>query len=106
MEPQPGDGKSLPEGQAAVKMTLNCFDYIGFIAEHYWEIEDDSLDWISPPVAKVWKLLGPYVAYIRSDVKKVSDYYVSADNFGRRCIQWRHDKGLPDEEIVRNAPQV
>lgn len=106
MERQPGDEKSLPEGHTAVKLTLNCFDYIGFIADHYWEIDNDSLDWISPPVAKVWKMLGPYVTYIRSDVKKVNDYYVSAENFGQRCIKWRQEKGLPDEVIIRDAPQV
>ena len=34
-----GDGP--PEGQRAVKMTLNLLDYIGFIAKNYWDIEDD-----------------------------------------------------------------
>jgi hypothetical protein len=102
MERQPGYGKSLPEGHAAVKLTLNCFDYIGYVAEHYWNIDNDSLDWISPPIAKVWKLLGPYVAQVRK-VKEVSDYYVSADNFGKRCIEWRVKNGLPDEKIVPSA---
>jgi hypothetical protein len=99
MECQPGDGKSLPDGHAAVKLTLNCFDYIGFVAEHYWNIDNDSLDWISPPIAKVWKLLGPYVAQVR-EVKGASDYYVSADKFGKQCIEWRVNNGLPDEKIV------
>lgn len=99
MECQPGDGESLPEGNAAVKLTLNCFDYIRYVAEHYWKTDNDSLDWISPPIAKVWKLLGPYVAQVRK-VKEAGDYYVSADNFGKRCIEWRVKNGLPDEKIV------
>lgn len=102
MERQPGDEKNLPEGHAAVKLTLNCFDYIGYVAEHHWNIDNDSLDWISPPIAKVWKLLGPYVAQVRN-VKGASDYYVSADNFGKRCIEWRAKNGLPDEKIVPSA---
>jgi len=86
-------------------LTLNCFDYIGFIAQHYWEIDNDSLDWISPPIAKIWKVLGPYVAHVRT-LKGINDYYVSADAIGQRCIQWRLARGLPDEVIIRDAPQV
>ena len=85
MDRSSGDEKGLPEGHAAVKMTLNCFDYIGFIANHYWETDNASLDWISPPIAKVWKILGPYVAYVRT-LKGVSDYYESAEAFGQLCI--------------------
>jgi len=100
-----GDGTedSLPEGQRAVKSTLNCFDYIGFVANNYWEIEEDSLDWISPPIAKVWKRLGLYVTHVRT-LRGAKDYYVSAEYIGNLCIKWRQDKGLPDEEYVENTP--
>jgi hypothetical protein len=90
----------LPEGQTAVKLTLNCFDYIGFIANHYWDIDDDSLDWISPPIAKVWKRIGPYVTHVRT-LRKASDYYLSAELIGSRCTQWRQKRGLPDEEYAK-----
>ena len=93
----------IPEGQRSVKLTLNCFDYIGFIAEHYWEIEDDSLNWLSPPIAKVWKRIGPYVSHIR-DLRNVSDYYVSAEQIGKRSIQWRKENRLPDEEYSEKTP--
>lgn len=92
-------GDDLPEGHKAVKSTLNCFDYIGFIANHYWDIDDDSLDWISPPIAKVWRRIGPYVAHIRT-LRKASDYYLSAEYIGKRCIEWRQKRGLPEEEYA------
>lgn len=98
------DGKvdELPEGQKAVKLTLNCFDYIGFIANHYWDIDEDSLDWISPPVAKVWKRLGPYVAHVRT-LRKARDYYLSAESMGTRCILWRQNRGFGEEEYAKET---
>lgn len=96
--PQAND--DLPEGQTAVKLTLNCFDYIGFIANHYWDVDDDSLDWISPPIAKVWKRIGPYVTHIRT-LRKASDYYLSAELIGSHCIEWRQKRGLADEEYAK-----
>lgn len=92
----------LPDGQKAVKLTLNCFDYIGFIASHYWEIEKDSLDWISAPVAKVWRRIGPYVLHTRK-LRNTTDYYLSAEYVGKLCVEWRKKKGLPDEEIAKNT---
>jgi len=94
------DIAGLPEGQTSVKLTLNCFDYIGFIANHYWDVDDDSLDWISPPIAKVWKRIGPYVQHTRT-LRKASDYYLSAEYIGNRCIQWRQSRGLPDEQYAK-----
>ena len=94
---------SLPEGQRFVKMTLNCLDYIGFIAKHYWDIEDDSLDWLSPPVAKVWRRLGPYVLQVRK-LRHATDYYAFAKYIGDLCIEWRRQGGLEDEEFAKNTP--
>jgi len=97
-----GGRNELPEGQKAVKLTLNCFDYIGFIAIHYWEIEADSLDWISAPIAKVWRRLGPYVEQVRA-LRNTTDFYTSAEHVGKLCIGWRKDKGMDDEEIAKNT---
>ncbi|HSM70625.1 MAG TPA: hypothetical protein VK851_03700 [Anaerolineales bacterium] len=97
-----GNTDEIPEGQKAVKLTLNCFDYIGFIAAHYWEVEADSLDWISAPIAKVWRRLGPYVEQVRT-LRNTTDYYSSAQHVGELCIQWRKDKGMADEEIAKNT---
>ncbi len=97
-----GSTTGLPEGQHAVKLTLNCFDYIGFIASHYWEVEADSLDWISAPIAKIWRRMGPYVLHVRV-LRNTTDYYLSAEYVGKLCLEWRESKGLPDEEIARNT---
>lgn len=97
-----GSVTDLPEGQSAVKLTLNCFDYIGFIASHYWEIEKDSLDWISAPIAKVWTRIGPYVLYSRI-LRNTTDYYLSAEYIGDLCVEWRKSKGMLDEDIVKNT---
>lgn len=89
----------LPKGQKAVKMTLNCLDYIGFIARHYWDMEDDSLDWISAPVAKIWRRIGPYVLYVRK-LRHTTDYYLSAEYVGDLCVKWRQNKSMTDETYV------
>jgi hypothetical protein len=89
----------LPEGQRAVKMTLNLLDYIGFIAKNYWDVEDDSLDWLGLPVAKIWRRLGPYILELRR-LRNAKDYYVFAEHIGNLCIQWRQSRDLPDEEFV------
>jgi hypothetical protein len=103
MEGKDGDTSEPPDGQKFVKRTLNCLDYIGFIANHYWEIGENSLDWLSPPIAKVWRRLGPYVRHVRT-LRGAKDYYVPAEFIGDLCIQWRQDKGFPDEEYVEKTP--
>jgi hypothetical protein len=92
----------MPEGQRAVKMTLNLFDYIGFIAKNYWEIEDDSLDWLSPPIAKIWRRIGPYVAHVRT-LRNTSDYYLFAQFIGELCVERRMKRGLVDEVFAANT---
>jgi hypothetical protein len=96
---RPGD---LPEGQQAVKMTLNLLDYIGFIAKNYWDIEDDSLAWLGLPVAKIWRRIGPYVQEVRRQ-RNAIDYYIFAEFIGKLCIAWRQKRGLPDEEFAKNT---
>lgn len=98
-----GNKNDLPEGQKYVKLTLNCFDYVGFIADHYWDVEEDSLDWISAPIAKVWRRIGPYVKHVRT-LRGSKDYYTSAEYIGDLCIKWRQDKGLSDEIYAEKTP--
>lgn len=93
-----GQEVSLPEGQRSVKMTLNCLDYIGFIVKNYWDVKDDALDWLSLPVAKIWRILEPYVLEIRRQ-RNASDYYAYAEHIGMLCIKRRQSRGLPDENI-------
>lgn len=101
VEKETEDG--LPPGQRYLKQTLNCFDYIGFIASNYWDIKEDSLDWLSPPIAKVWRRIGPYVAHVRT-LRGAKDYYLPAEYIGELCIKWRRDRGRPDEEYVEKTP--
>lgn len=103
MEDPNGNPSGTPDGQKHIKRTLNCLDYIGFIANHYWEIGENSLDWLSPPVAKVWRRLGPYVRHVRT-LRGAKDYYVPAEFIGDLCLQWRQEKGFPDEEYVAETP--
>jgi len=103
MQKTKNDKDRLPEGQVAVKLTLNCLDYIGFIADHYWEVEKDSLDWISAPIAKIWRRIGPYVLHVRK-LRNTTDYYLSAERVGKLCVDHRVKKGLPDEEIAKATP--
>ncbi len=103
MQKAENDKGGLPEGQVAVKLTLNCLDYIGFIADHYWEVEKDSLDWISAPIAKIWRRIGPYVLHVRK-LRNTTDYYLSAERVGKLCVDHRLKKGLPDEEIAKATP--
>lgn len=102
MAGEKGQEDGLSEGQRAVKMTLNLLDYIGFIAKNYWDTEDDSLDWLGLPVAKIWRRIGPYVLEIRR-LRNASDYYIFAEFIGDLCIAWRRKRGLPDEEITKNT---
>ena len=97
------EGDEIPEGQKAIKLTLNCFDYIGFIADHFWDADEDSLDWISAPVAKVWKRIGLYIERV-GELRGVEDYYTSARSIGNRCVKWRKDKGWDKEEYAENTP--
>ena len=103
MKATSGDKDGPSEGQNAIKLTLNCFDYIGFIAKNYWVLEDDSLNWISAPIAKVWRRIGPYVEHVRM-LRNTTDYYLFAEHIGKLCIEYRKNKGMADEEIAKNTP--
>ena len=95
--------KTIPEGQKALKMTLNCFDYIGFVSRYYIFLDKDTIDWISAPVAKVWRRIGPYVEHVRT-LRNTTDYYLAAEYIGKLSIDYRKSKGMDDEEIATNTP--
>ncbi|MBN2044484.1 MAG: hypothetical protein JW757_05635 [Anaerolineales bacterium] len=94
-----GWAEARSPGQINIKRVLNNFDFIGFVAEHFWNAHDADIDWLSPPVAKVWRRLGPYVRHL-GELRKEPDYYQAADKFGEYCIQWREKKGLQESEYV------
>ena len=73
---------------------LNNFDFIGFVSEHFWNARESDVEWLSPPVAKVWERIGPYVEHL-SEQRQEPDYYRAARQFGEYCIEFRQRKGLP-----------
>ncbi|MGD2028235.1 MAG: hypothetical protein PVI99_10495 [Anaerolineales bacterium] len=86
-------------GQQHVKQVLNNLDFIGFVSEHFWQAREADLEWLSPPVAKVWLRLGPYVEHMR-ELRQEPDYYKSASTIGDICIAWRKAHDLPESEFV------
>lgn len=92
--------EELAPGHRNVKMTLNTLDYIGFIAENYVNVDGPQLEWMSPPIAKVWERLEPYVENERQE-RGEPDYYKSAFYIGKKCVAWRKKKGLKSEIIEK-----
>ncbi len=86
-------------GQIYIKQVLNNLDFIGFVCEHFWDAQTSDIDWLSPPVSKVWLRIGPYVQQI-SELRGEPDYYLSASQIGEFCIRWRQDKQLPESKYV------
>ncbi len=86
-------------GQQYVKQVLNNLDFIGFVAEHFWQAREADVEWLSPPIAKIWLRLGPYVDHIR-ELRQEPDYYKSASKIGEDCIAWRKVHDLPESEYV------
>jgi hypothetical protein len=89
-------------GHRNVKSVLNTFDYLGFVALNYWDLEGPLMDWMMPMITKVWDRLGPYVEE-EARRRDEPDYYKWARQFGDRCIDWRRAKNLPSPKIVKNA---
>lgn len=86
-------------GQIYIKRVMSNFDFIGFVSEYFWNAKDADVEWLSPPVAKVWERLGPYVRHL-SELRQEPDYYRSASRFGEFCIRFRDERGFPPSEYV------
>lgn len=97
----PGWQGNRTPGQEYLKDVLNTFDFIGFVAKHYWNMENELVMWMSPSIAKVWERIQGYVeneAVLRNE----EDYYQSAREFGKHCLQWRQEH-FPKSNIIRQA---
>ena len=92
----------LSPGQQHVKRVLNNFDCLGFVAEHYLSVEEALLEWMSPPISKVWERIGPYVED-QSKRRHEPDFYKSARFIGELCIEWRKRQNLPKSVIVKDT---
>ncbi|MBN1566169.1 MAG: hypothetical protein JXA10_20190 [Anaerolineae bacterium] len=87
--PDGWEGEIAP-GHAHLKRILNTFDFIGFVSSHYWNMDGALVEWMSPPFAKVWERIGTYVED-EAERRQEDDYYKSAREFARYCLQWRQE---------------
>lgn len=90
-----------PPGKEYIKDILNTFDFIGFVAKHYWNIENELVLWMSAPIAKVWERLDYYVEE-EARQRNEPDYYEAARELGRYCLAWRQEQ-YPKSNIVKDA---
>ena len=88
-------------GKEYLKNVLNTFDFIGFVAKHYWNMDNELVRWMSPSIAKVWERIEVYVE-AEAKERKEDDYYESAREFGKQCVLWRKKEGLKSV-IIDNA---
>ena len=95
-------GKDMAPGHQSVKMTLNTLDYVGFVAENYVNVEGPLLEWMSPPIAKVWERIAPHVEHERES-RGEPDYYKAASAIGEKCLNWRKEQGLKSKIIDRGT---
>lgn len=90
-----------PPGKKYLKEVLNTLDFLGFVAKHYWNIENELVTWMSPPIAKVWERIYLYVEH-EAELRNEPDFYISAREFGQHCVEWR-EKRYPKSIVIRDA---
>lgn len=90
-----------PPGKEYLKDVLNTLDFIGFVAKHYWNMENELVTWMSPSVAKVWERIYLYVND-EAERRNEPDFYESARQFGQHCVVWR-DKHYPKSIVIHDA---
>ncbi len=98
---QRGPRDKRSRGQEYLKSILNTFDFIGFVAKHYWNMENELVIWMSPPVAKVWERIHLYVEK-EADARNEPDYYQSAREFANYCLKWRK-ANRPPSKVIPNG---
>lgn len=91
-----------PPGQAYLKRILNTLDFVGFVAENYWDMDNELVEWMSGPITKVWERIGPYIED-QAVQRKEPDYYRAARALSQYCMEWRKREGLPQSVIVRGS---
>lgn len=89
-------------GRDCLKEVLNTFDFIGFVAKHYWNMNNELVTWMSPPVAKVWERIHLYVEH-EAEKRNEPDFYESAREFGEYCVNWRKKQNLPQANVIQDA---
>lgn len=97
-------GKKLDRapGKEYVKRILNDLDFIGFVNQNYWRMDNDLVKWMSSPVAKVWERIYLYVQKEGEEREEI-DYYRAAREFGEQCVKWRNDHDLKSKVITNGT---
>ena len=90
-----------PPGKEYLKEVLNTLDFLGFVAKHYWNMGNELVTWMSPPVAKVWERIYLYVKQ-EAERRNEPDFYESASEFGQYCVDWRN-KHYPKSNVINDA---
>jgi hypothetical protein len=90
-----------PPGKEYLKEVLNTLDFLGFVAKHYWNMGNELVTWMSPPVAKVWERIYLYVKQ-EAERRNEPDFYESASEFGQYCVDWRN-KHYPKSNVIKDA---
>ena len=88
-------------GLEHLKNVLNTFDFIGFVANHYWSMENELVFWMSPSISKVWERIDLYVEE-EALQRNEPDYYESAREIGKFCVEWRA-ANYPPSNIISNG---
>lgn len=96
-----GKAGNRSPGQEYLKSILNTFDFIGFVAKHYWNMENELVIWMSPPIAKVWERIYLYVER-EAEERNEPDYYQSAREFANYCLNWRR-ANRPASKVIPNG---
>ena len=94
------EGERSPGGEH-LKQVLNTFDFLGFVARHYWNMENELVEWMSPSIAKVWERVSLCVED-EARRRNEKDFYESAREFGNQCVEWRQ-KRYPASNIIEDA---
>ena len=100
-EVPPGWQAERSPGREHIKNVLNSLDFVGFVAEHYWSMENELVFWISPAVSKVWERIGGYVEE-EARLRDEPDYYESARKFANYCLTWRAEH-YPRSKIIQDG---
>jgi hypothetical protein len=96
---RPGGGTGeRPPGLDYLKDVLNTFDFIGFVANNYWNMDQALVSWMSPSVTKVWERIR---LYVEDEAKRRNepDFYQAARDFGNNCVAWRENR-FPKPNII------
>jgi hypothetical protein len=90
-----------PPGKEHLKQVLNGFDFIGFVAQHYWSMENELVEWMSPLVAKIWERVGAYIED-ESQRRNEEDFFRAARDFGNYCQEYRRAH-YPESVFIEDA---